>query len=62
MATLSSILAWKTPWTEEEPGRLVHRVTVRHDFTFTFLIEWVDFSPSHTHAGCLPPMPEIRGL
>ena len=26
MATYSSILAWKIPWTEET-GRLVHRVT-----------------------------------
>jgi len=26
MATHSSILAWKIPWTEE-PGRLVHGVT-----------------------------------
>ena len=26
MATYSSILAWKIPWTEE-PGGLVHRVT-----------------------------------
>ena len=38
MATHSSILAWKIPWTEE-PGRLQstgsHRVG--HDFTFTLL-------------------------
>ena len=26
MATLSSILAWKIPWADEEAGRLVHRV------------------------------------
>ena len=26
MASHSSVLAWKTPWTEE-PGRLVHVVT-----------------------------------
>ena len=32
MATHSSILAWKIPWTEE-PGRLhtVHGVSVRHN-------------------------------
>ena len=31
MATHSSILAWKIPWTEE-PGRLQHGVTgVEHD-------------------------------
>ena len=41
MATHSSTLAWKTPWTEE-PGRLqsVHGVaksrTRLSDFTFTF--------------------------
>ena len=39
MATHSSILAWKTPWTNE-PGRLLSMGSqrVRHDFTFTFLI------------------------
>ena len=36
MATHSSILAWKIPWTEE-PGRLqsMGLQGVRHDFTFT---------------------------
>ena len=39
MATHSSVLAWKVPWTEE-PGRLVvHGVATRRtrvsDFTFT---------------------------
>ena len=33
MATHSSILAWRIPWTEE-PGRVVHGVVkVGHDFT-----------------------------
>ena len=27
MATLSSVLAWRTPWTEEPGGLLVHRIT-----------------------------------
>ena len=40
MATHSSILAWKIPWTEEEPGGLHHSVTKSRtqlsDFTFTF--------------------------
>ena len=38
MATHSSILAWKIPWTEE-PGRLqsMGSQRVRHDFTFTFI-------------------------
>ena len=40
MATHSSVLAWKTPWTEE-PGRLqsIGSLRVWHDlsdFTFTF--------------------------
>ena len=37
MATHSSILAWKIPWTEE-PGGLQSTGSqrVRHDFTFTF--------------------------
>ena len=37
MATHSSILAWKIPWTEE-PGRLQSMGSQRvgHDFTFTF--------------------------
>jgi len=37
MATHSSTLAWKTPWTEE-PGGLqsMGSLRVRHDFTFTF--------------------------
>ena len=35
MATHSSILAWKIPWTEE-PGRLQKSQTQMSDFTFTF--------------------------
>ena len=37
MATRSSTLAWKIPWTEE-PGRLQSMGSQRvgHDFTFTF--------------------------
>ena len=37
MATHSSILAWKIPWTEE-PGRVQSMGSQRvgHDFTFTF--------------------------
>ena len=37
MATQSSTLAWKIPWTEE-PGRLpsMWSLGIRHDFTFTF--------------------------
>ena len=32
MATHSSILAWRIPWTEEPGGAIVHGVTrVRHD-------------------------------
>ena len=38
MATHSSILAWRIPWTEE-PGGLQSTVSQRigHDFTFTFM-------------------------
>ena len=38
MATFSSILAWKIPWTDE-PGRLqsMGLQRVGHDFTFTFI-------------------------
>ena len=37
MATHSSTLAWKIPWTEE-PGRLSQRVGhLLSDFTFTFM-------------------------
>ena len=40
MATQSSILAWKIPWTEE-PSRLqsMGSQRVRHDFTFTLSME-----------------------
>ena len=40
MATQSSILAWKIPWTEE-PSRLLSMGSqrVRHDFTFTLSME-----------------------
>ena len=41
MATHSSILAWKVPWTEEPGGLTVHGVaksqTQLSDFTFTFI-------------------------
>ena len=47
MATHSSILAWRIPWTEEPGGlqsmglkRVRHdRVTNTYTFTFTFLLE-----------------------
>ena len=43
MATHSSILAWKIPWTEE-PSRLQSmgslRMTRLNDFTFTFSTHW----------------------
>ena len=44
MATHSSILAWKIPWTEE-PGRLQSMGTWLSDFTFTFT-----FHLSHNEA------------
>ena len=40
MATHSSILAWRIPWTEEPGGNTVHEVTKSgtqlSDYTFTF--------------------------
>ena len=47
MATHSSILAWKTSWTEE-PGRLLQRIghdwatahTHKVTVVFTFLTDW----------------------
>ena len=42
MATHSSTLAWKIPWTEESGGSAVHGVaksqTRLSDFTFTFIV------------------------
>ena len=40
MATHSSILAWRIPWTEE-PGRLESKGSqrVRHDIILTYLIK-----------------------
>ena len=44
MATHSSILAWRIPWTEEPGGLQSTRLQrVGHDFTFTFIQE-VKFS------------------
>ena len=42
MATHSSILAWRIPWTEE-PGRLQSMMSLRvgHDFTFTFTFHFL---------------------
>ena len=43
MATHSSTLAWKSPWTEE-PGSLqsmgLQSWTRLHNFTFTFHLHW----------------------
>ena len=40
MATHSSILAWRIPWTEEPGGLQSTRLQrVGHDFTFTFIQE-----------------------
>ena len=53
MATHSSTVAWKTPWTEE-PGRLVHGVakswTQLSDFTsMNELIYTHTHTHTHTH-------------
>ena len=70
MATHSSTLAWKTPWTEE-PGRLhaVHGVAKswarRNDFTFTFHFHALEkeMAPhSSVLAWRIPGMGEPGGL
>ena len=41
MATHSSMLTWRIPWTEEPGGVLMGSQSVRHDWptdTFTFII------------------------
>ena len=69
MATHSSTLAWKIPWTEE-PGRLVvHGVTKSwtrlSDFTFTFHFHALEKELA-THSSVLawriPGMGELGGL
>ena len=68
MATHSSTLAWKIPWTEE-PGRLVQGVaksgTRLSDFTFTFHFHALEKEMA-THSSVLawriPGMGEPGGL
>ena len=57
MATHSSILAWRIPWTEE-PGRLQSTgvpksLTQLSDFTFTFTFpvhhQLLDLAQTHVH-------------
>ena len=69
MATQSSTLAWKIPWTED-PGRLqsMGSLTVGHllsDFTFTFHFYALDEEMA-THSSVLawriPEMAEPGGL
>ena len=40
MATHSSILAWKIPWTEDPVHGVAKSWTRLSDFTFTFLYKW----------------------
>ena len=55
MATHSSTLAWKTPWTEE-PGRLLAMGSLSRtrlsDFTFTFHFHALEKEMA-THSGIL---------
>ena len=65
MATHSSTIAWKIPWTEEPGGRpSMESQRVGHDFTFTFtFIYYIGFSggsddkDSACHAGDLCSIP-----
>ena len=68
MATHSSTLAWKIPWTEE-PGRLqsmgLQSRTRLRDFTFTFhfhALEKAMATHSSTLAWRIPGMAEAGGL
>ena len=68
MATHSSILAWRIPWTEE-PGRLQSMMSLRvgHDFTFTFTFHFHALEKEMaTHSSILawriPGMGEPGGL
>ena len=59
MAPHSSTLAWKIPWTEEEPGGLLS------DFTFTFhfhALEKEMATHSNVLAWRIPGMGEPGGL
>ena len=66
MATYSSTLAWKIPWTEE-PGKLqsMGLLRVGHDFTFTFTFIALEKEMA-THSSVLawriPGMGEPGGL
>ena len=64
MATHSSTLAWKTPWTEE-PGRLQSMGSRLSDFTFTFHFHELEKEMA-THSSVLawriPGMVEPGGL
>ena len=69
MATQSSILAWKIPWTEE-PGRLLSMGVMKSgtrlsDFTFTFHFHALEKEMA-THSSVLawriPGTEELGGL
>ena len=63
MATHSSTLAWKIPWTEE-PGRLQSMGSLSRtrlsDFTFTFHFRAVEKEMA-THSSVLPGESQGRG-
>ena len=64
MASHSSTLAWKIPWTEE-PGRLPSVRSRLSDFTFTFhfnVLEKEMATHSSTLAWRIPGMGEPGGL
>ena len=64
MASHSSTLAWKIPWTEE-PGRLLSVRSRLSDFTFTFhfnALEKEMATHSSTLAWRIPGMGEPGGL
>ena len=64
MATYSSSLAWKIPWTEE-PDRLQSMRTRLRDITFTFHFHALGkemATHSSVLAGRIPGMVELGGL
>ena len=64
MATHSSVLAWKIPWTEE-PERLQSMGSLKVDFTFTFYLNALEkemATYSSVLAWRIPGTAELGGL
>ena len=63
MATLSSILAWKIPWTEEPGGYTVHGVAKsRAPLSMHIISKFVNFIFSKNHLIVLSVFSTLFGL